>query len=171
MKKTFCDRCGVECNGERLQRFTIFDVNRAIDVCEDCYSAFYQWLNNKDLVPGNVRMDFDSCSDCKYKNIGCGEDPCKNCSHNYVDKFRPDESDDGVDEFIKDVKNDSNKFIYDKDVKNCLDDLDCEGCIHCPLGWHQEPCERCIRKRYAFREKIEVNDSDNYTNKENNNEN
>ena len=54
MKKTFCDRCGAECNGEPLQRFTIFDVNRAIDVCEDCYKEFFRWLNNKDIFDKNV---------------------------------------------------------------------------------------------------------------------
>ena len=46
MKKTFCDRCGVECNGNTVQRFTIFDVNHAIDVCEDCYQEFFRWLNS-----------------------------------------------------------------------------------------------------------------------------
>ena len=54
MKKTFCDRCGVECNGEPVQRFTIFDVNRAIDVCEDCYKEFFRWLNNKDIFDKTV---------------------------------------------------------------------------------------------------------------------
>lgn len=54
MKKTFCDRCGAECNGEPLQRFTIFDVNRAIDVCENCYKEFFRWLNNKDIFDKTV---------------------------------------------------------------------------------------------------------------------
>lgn len=138
MKKTFCDRCGVECNGQSVQRFTIFDVNRAIDVCEDCYSEFFRWLNNKELVPENVRMDFSSCDDCKYKNVGCGEDPCKNCSYNYVNKFCPYESDksdvsdsDGLDEFIKDVKNDSD-----------------EGCGYCEYlnkKYWEYPCSECER--------------------------
>ena len=54
MKKTFCDRCGAECNGEPLQRFTIFDVNRSIDVCENCYREFFRWLNNKDIFDKTV---------------------------------------------------------------------------------------------------------------------
>ena len=54
MKKTFCDRCGAECNGEPLQRFTIFDVNRAIDVCENCYREFFRWLNNKDIFDKTI---------------------------------------------------------------------------------------------------------------------
>lgn len=59
MKKTFCDKCGVECNGNTVQRFTIFDVNHAIDVCEDCYQEFFRWLNSgkdvkKDQPIGDV---------------------------------------------------------------------------------------------------------------------
>jgi ribosome-binding protein aMBF1 (putative translation factor) len=47
MKKTFCDRCSKECDGSAVQRFTIFDVNRSIDVCDDCYREFFKWLNEK----------------------------------------------------------------------------------------------------------------------------
>lgn len=116
MKKTFCDRCGAECDGE-IQRFTIFDVNKSIDVCDNCYRAFFQWLQSGNLA-------FEDCPD--------GED-----------------GEDCPDDKIK----------------------ECNGCIYHHLGWHQEPCEQCIRKRYIFCEKIEVSDSDNYINKENNNEN
>lgn len=48
MKKTFCDRCGAECNGEPVQRFTIFDVNHSIDVCDRCYKEFFNWLDGRE---------------------------------------------------------------------------------------------------------------------------
>ena len=86
----------------------------------------------------------------------------------FIKKSLGKESDDSdcVDEFIKDVKND----MSDSDG---LDGIykGCDGCAHHHLGWHQEPCEQCIRKRYSFREKIEVGDSDNYINKEKTDEN
>ena len=45
MKKTFCDKCGDECscNGQ-IQRFTIFDVNKDVDLCDSCYTKFASWI-------------------------------------------------------------------------------------------------------------------------------
>lgn len=148
MKRTFCDRCGVECNGQSVQRFTIFDVNRAIDVCEDCYSEFFRWLNSEKDKPTPLGVHYSG------EIISLDKDgkPIMN----------KDDS-DGVDEFIKDVKNDSDD-VYDIHKG-------CDGCMYHHLGWHQEPCEQCIRKRYSFCEKIEVSDSDNYINKEKKDEN
>ena len=77
MRKTFCDRCGKECDGVAIQRFVIFDVNKAIDVCDDCYQSFFRWLNNKPSV-------IDSCD---------------------MNVFDPE----GVEEFIKDIKENKNE--------------------------------------------------------------
>lgn len=85
MRKTFCDRCGAECNGKSVQRFTIFDVNKAIDVCENCYTDFFQWLNSgKDVVKDRPIGDVNEFIK---KSLG----------------KKSDDSDDGVDDFIKDV--------------------------------------------------------------------
>ena len=48
MKKTFCDRCEKEINGKDIQRYTVFDNNKAIDLCSECYSSFYKWLHTFD---------------------------------------------------------------------------------------------------------------------------
>lgn len=49
MKRTYCDRCDKEIgNGEsRVQRFTIFDNNKAVDLCQECYDNFCRWLRNE----------------------------------------------------------------------------------------------------------------------------
>jgi hypothetical protein len=45
MKVTYCDRCGKEvgCNGI-IQRFTIFDTNKSLDLCDNCHKDFVRWL-------------------------------------------------------------------------------------------------------------------------------
>lgn len=48
MKKTFCDRCKKEVDGKDIQRYTVFDNNKAIDLCNQCYSSFYKWLHTFD---------------------------------------------------------------------------------------------------------------------------
>lgn len=49
MKRTYCDRCDKEIsNGESgVQRFTIFDNNKAVDLCRECYDKFCRWLRNE----------------------------------------------------------------------------------------------------------------------------
>ena len=90
MKKTFCDRCGAECDGENIQRFTIFDVNKSIDVCDNCYQAFFQWLQSgKNVESGDGCQNcengpddfFDTCADCEYCKKGTWEYPCCDCRH------------------------------------------------------------------------------------------
>lgn len=48
MKKTYCDRCGEECDGNQtIQRYTLFDVNHSVDFCDKCYKELVQWLTSK----------------------------------------------------------------------------------------------------------------------------
>ena len=56
MKVTYCDRCGKEvgCNGI-IQRFTIFDTNKSLDLCENCHSDLMQWIDGgKNIVRENI---------------------------------------------------------------------------------------------------------------------
>lgn len=48
MKKTFCDHCGNEVADGKVQRFSIFDINKCVDLCEDCYLELCRWLKNVD---------------------------------------------------------------------------------------------------------------------------
>lgn len=115
MKKTFCDRCGVECNGQSVQRFTIFDVNRAIDVCENCYSEFFRWLNSgKDVVKDRPIGDVNE----------------------FIKKSLGKDSDDsdGLDEFIKDAVS----------GENCLDG-GCNNCYYIDKKYFDYPCRECTR--------------------------
>ena len=123
MKRTFCDRCGAECNGERLQRFTIFDVNRAIDVCENCYSDFFKWLNSgKDSNDQDYKDDSDD-----YIALRVLDHMKKGDLDGAAEEIRKSKSeDDGVDEFIKDVMN------------------PCEGCNG---DLYEDRCNTCEHKK------------------------
>ena len=127
MKKTFCDRCGVECNGQTVQRFTIFDVNRAIDVCENCYKEFFRWLQSGENCGCTVKM----------------KDGKPIVTSKCTDGL------DSIDEFIKDVVNDKNH-------KNCLDDNNdlydkndlydgCDDCYYIDKKYFDYPCRECTR--------------------------
>ena len=48
MKKTYCDRCGEECDGNQtVQRYTVFDVNHSVDFCDRCYKELVRWLTKR----------------------------------------------------------------------------------------------------------------------------
>lgn len=51
MKRTYCDVCDKELSdGEPgVQRFTIYDNHKAIDICSDCYAEFNRWLRSKKI--------------------------------------------------------------------------------------------------------------------------
>lgn len=44
MKKTVCDKCGVEFIGNNAPGFhdILFNDNTYIDLCEDCYDEYYK---------------------------------------------------------------------------------------------------------------------------------
>ena len=164
MKKTFCDRCGVECNGQTVQRFTIFDVNRAIDVCEDCYKEFFLWLNSEKDKTTSLGVNYSGeiiSLDKDGKPIV--KSKCTDDINNFIKKSLTDphpmdndkltalaintlkncknDSDDGVDEFIKDVKNEESDLDGPDDSKNL--------CSGCEFDRYTNSCDLCkyIRRR------------------------
>ena len=55
MKKTFCDRCGEEVPfSGNVQRFTIFDINKSVDLCDKCYMQFVRWILKDDTTKSQV---------------------------------------------------------------------------------------------------------------------
>lgn len=122
MKKTFCDRCGKECDGVAIQRFVIFDVNKAIDVCDDCYKAFFRWLNNKPTAIDSCDMNMfepdervindDSITkfvkESLVNPIPMDNDKMISISINTLKKIYESNDPEGVEEFIKDVRKEKN---------------------------------------------------------------
>ena len=145
MRKTFCDRCGAECDGVAIQRFTIFDVNKSIDVCDSCYREFFRWLKNKDA-----------------ENF---EYPCTDDLNEFVKESLENPKPMDQDKMINLAVNTIKKYNEDgKWQDNCKDDGD--KCAFYSNSWHQEPCESCTRKRIIFAEKIQENYEDHYVRKE-----
>ena len=54
----------------------------------------YEYEKRKSKYKDESQYVYDGCDKCKYRNKAEHEEPCKNCCHNYVDKFRFDETAD-----------------------------------------------------------------------------
>lgn len=102
MKKTFCDRCGAPADNKEIQRFIMFDVNKAMDLCDPCYSQLCKWLINKDST---IYID--------YPTIDYPTD--KELVEKVLERMKQGDL-DGAGEVIKKSREDC------KDCKDCQDD-------------------------------------------------
>ena len=110
MKKTYCDRCERECDGAAVQRFTIFDVNRSIDVCDKCYQEFFRWLHNKpELVEAEKNDDITKfVKESLVNSTPMDNDKMISISVNTLKKIYESYDPEGVEKFIKDIREEKN---------------------------------------------------------------
>lgn len=63
--KTICDRCKKEILETPVRKFTIYNGNVRVDLCEDCYRFFHNWMEK----PDDLEFTCESCREQMLKHL------------------------------------------------------------------------------------------------------
>ena len=90
-----CDRCGTiigdkgfdgNGNGPFVWDTDMAPDQEHFDLCENCYNSLIRWIHGEN-PPKNCN---DDCEGCKFIACSPEEEPCRNCSHNFINRWRPE---------------------------------------------------------------------------------